>query len=608
MLRSLLQRLADHGEVIRVDSEVDPYLDLAEITRRVYQVGGPGLWFQNVKGSPFSAVSNLFGTETRAEQIFGHAWARMAAAVRLKSQGMTALVDGEGVKSWGRLLRAGWNSLPRYDRMAARRHHHIWSEISLAMLPQQVSWPQDGGAFITLPQVLSVDPFHPKIMTSNLGMYRIQISGGEYEKDRQAGLHYQLHRGIGIHHSLAQLRAQKTGKPWKVSVFMGGHPAFTLAAVMPLPEGMSELTVAGILSGRRARWYVWNGYHILSDADFCILGEVDLNHLKPEGPFGDHLGYYSLIHDFPFMNVKHVLHKKDAVMPMTVVGRPPQEDTSFGRMIHRISSPMVPVSLPGVKEVHAVDEAGVHPLLLAIGSERYVPYQPLEPREIITQGFAILGFNQCSLAKYLIMATQEDDPHLSTHDIRGFLTHVLMRMNLRRDIHILTQTPLDTLDYTSQSLNRGSKALIVGVGEPIRLLDGHLPQSLDGMTQGHMVTEGIAAVTLEEGSSGIDKALLSLKCDLWEGVPWLVVCDDASVLAGSIREFVWNTFTKSHPADDLRGRGQRFERKHWVFDGPLVIDATTKSHHPPVLKPCEQSVKRVDKLICQEPNLRQWLG
>ena len=605
MLRSVLSRLEAVGEVVRVETAVDPYLDLAEMSRRAYQAKGPGLWFQNVKGSPFTVVANLFGTQKRTAKMFGNALGRVESAIALKAQGVGDFLALKRLSSLPGLARAGYESLPRYDRWAQRNHHKIWLNTTLSQLPQQVSWPHDGGAFITLPQVLTVDPLRPKIMSSNLGMYRIQISGGQYLPNQEVGLHYQLHRGIGIHHSRAKQRFQSTAEPWKVGIFIGGHPAFTLAAVMPLPEGMSELMMAGMLAGRRARWYPWQGYHILADADFCILGEVELEQLKPEGPFGDHLGYYSLCHEFPFMRVRHVLHKRQAVMPITVVGRPPQEDTAFGQLIHRLTAPMVPVSLPGLKEVHAVDEAGVHPLLLAVGSERYVPYQPRQPMEIITQGFALLGFNQCSLAKYLIMAAAEDDENLSAHDLPNFLAHVLCRLDLQRDIHLFTHTPLDTLDYTSQQLNQGSKALMVGVGEPRRRLAQRLPQCLDGMEQGHMVTAGIAALTLSGGTTGIKPALTSLDPQLWSGVPWLVVCDNAAQLAGSITEFVWHAFTKSHPVDDLYGKNQRFVRKHWVFDGPLVIDATSKPHHPRALEPCPDSVQRVDKLMSQDPQLQQ---
>ena len=176
-------------------------------------------------------------------------------------------------------------------------------------------------------------------------MYRVQLSGGEYEPDREIGLHYQIHRGIGVHHAAA-IRA---GKPFRVNVFVGGPPAMMLAAVMPLPEGMSELTFAGALGGRRIRMIQRaDGLPIYADADFCICGTVEPDKLLPEGPFGDHLGYYSLRHDFPVLRVEHVYHRDDAIWPFTVVGRPPQEDTIFGQLIHELTGPVIPTVLPGV--------------------------------------------------------------------------------------------------------------------------------------------------------------------------------------------------------------------------------------------------------------------
>ena len=593
-MRSVIEQLARQRQALVIRDPVDPRLDIAELTRRVYQASGPALWFQNVVGSEFSVASNLFGTEQRTERLFEKTLPSVQSAVSLKARGLSHFSSLESFLSLPKLASAGLKSVPRQDWWARRNHQRIWHRTTLSALPQYVSWPADGGAFLTLPQVLTLDPNHPRIMSSNLGMYRIQISGNDYKPDKEAGLHYQLHRGIGIHHSQAKKIYEQTGKPWKISIFMGA-PAYTLAAVMPLPEGLSELMFAGMLSGRRVGWYRWQGYIILSDADFCILGEVDFDSLKPEGPFGDHLGYYSLRHDFPVLKVRYVLHKKQAVMPVTVVGRPPQEDTSFGKLIHKLTAPMVPVSLPGVREVHAVDEAGVHPLLLAIGSERYVPFQPRVPLEIITQGFAILGFNQCSLAKYLVIAAGEDDPSLSTAHLERFWHHVLSRIVLHRDIHLLTNTPLDTLDYTSQTLNHGSKALIVCAGKPVRVLEEGVPQRLDGVVSEAMVMAGIAAITVKDG--GLKVAVNSVDPSLWQGVPIVVVCDQARDLEGSMKEFVWHAFTKSHPVDDLHGKAERFERKHWVFDGPLFIDARSKPHHPEALKPCPESQRRVDRLV-----------
>ena len=288
-------------------------------------------------------------------------------------------------------------------------------------------------------------------------------------------MHYQIHRGIGVHHTAAERR----GEPLRVSIFIGGPPAHALAAVMPLPEGLSELLFAGMLAGRRFTWQRRDdGFVVSADADFTITGWVDPGRTLPEGPFGDHLGYYSLTHPFPVLRVTSVTHRRGAIWPLTVVGRPPQEDTTFGQLIHEITEPMVPTTLPGVHSVHAVDAAGVHPLLLAVGSERYSPFTGRRPQELWTIANAILGFGQCSLAKYLLIAAREDAPDLAAHDIPGMLDHVLRRVDLASDLHFQTRTTIDTLDYSGTGLNAGSKLVIAGAGPERRQLARAVPDGV----------------------------------------------------------------------------------------------------------------------------------
>ncbi|HLP42576.1 MAG TPA: UbiD family decarboxylase, partial [Fibrobacteria bacterium] len=363
---SLAQAVADlesRGMLRRVTEEVDPRLVMAAVQRRVYRARGPALLFTRVKGSAFPCVSNLYGTTERARYLFRDTLEGVKAVLSLKKDPVAWLRD-----PW-RFRRApllGLHALPRpvaRPAVAAR-------ETTLERLPQIVSWPMDGGAYVTLPQVYTEDPGRPGLFGSNLGMYRIQLSGGEFRPGREVGLHYQIHRGIGVHHHASIRRGEKL----KVSVFVGGPPAHALAAVMPLPEGMPEIAFAGMLAGRAFR-YARRGGHLLSaDADFCLVGTVDPARTLPEGPFGDHLGYYSLAHPFPVMEVEKVYHRQGAIWPFTVVGRPPQEDSHLAEIIHEFAGPVLPAVLPGIHAVHAVEAAGVHPLLLAIAGERYVPY------------------------------------------------------------------------------------------------------------------------------------------------------------------------------------------------------------------------------------------
>ena len=471
-----------------------------------------------------------------------------------------------------------------------------FEETTIDKLPQLVCWPGDGGAFVTLPLVYTEDIDRPGIMHSNLGMYRIQLGGNNYVKNKEVGLHYQLHRGIGVH----QTKANAKGKPLKISVFIGGPPANIFSAVMPLPEGMSELTFAGVLGGRKFRYAYHDGYCISADADFIITGEVWPGENKPEGPFGDHFGYYSLKHDFPVMRVHKVWHRKNAIWPFTVVGRPPQEDTAFGALIHELTGDVLPGEIPGLKEVHAVDAAGVHPLLLAVGSERYTPYiKERKPQEILTIANHILGTGQMSLAKYLFITAQEDGSP-PAHNIPEFLMFALERVDWSRDLHFQTNTTIDTLDYSGSGMNSGSKVVIAAAGEKKRELGIQVSnlQLPEGFSDPKVVLPGILSIKAKkysgaESASGDISDLTSHISDL-NNFPLIILCDDSDFLSAHLNNFLWVTFTRSNPAADIYGVNSFTENKHWGCRGSLIIDARSKPHHAPVLEKDPLVEKRVD--------------
>jgi 4-hydroxy-3-polyprenylbenzoate decarboxylase len=493
-LRECVVDLERTGQLVRISEEVDPYLEAAEIQRRVYAARGPAVLYERVRGCRFPMVSNLFGTIERTRFLFRDTLDLVRRLVDLKIDPSVAM---KHPLRYARAFPAAWAMRPRYVSRGPILQHRT----TIDQLPQLVSWPKDGGPFVTLPAVYTEHPEHPGWQKSNLGMYRVQLAGNRYEMNRQVGLHYQIHRSIGVHHAAAIRR----GTPLRVNVFVGGPPVLPLAAVMPLPEGLSELTFAGALGGRRMRLIRdrTGGLPLIAEADFCISGTVDPELQLPEGPFGDHLGYYSLAHDFPVLNVDAVYHRSDAIWPFTVVGRPPQEDTSFGEIIHEITGPAIPSVLPGVKAVHAVDAAGVHPLLLAIGSERYVPYaSERRPQEILTQANAILGQGQLSLAKYLFIVAGEDDPELDIHDISRFLQHLLRRVDWTSDLHFQTRTTIDTLDYSGHGLNAGSKLVIAAAGAPRRELPTEVPADLSLPERVRDARVALPGVLVVEGQGG----------------------------------------------------------------------------------------------------------
>jgi 4-hydroxy-3-polyprenylbenzoate decarboxylase len=593
-LRACVVDLERTGQLVRLEEEIDPYLHAAAIHRRVYQAGGPALLYQRVKGCSFPMVSNLFGTLERTRFLFRDMLQAVRGLVELK-----ALQAAFWKNPWRYrdVPRALWYLRPKFTASGPVLAH----ETTISRLPQLVSWPRDGGAFVTLPQVYTEDAFRPGWRHSNLGMYRVQLSGNRYVPDRQVGLHYQIHRGIGVHHAAAL----RKGVPFRVNVFVGGPPALTLAAVMPLPEGLPELAFAGALGGRRVRLIDRQdgSLPVAADADFCVTGTVDPDQLLPEGPFGDHLGYYSLEHPFPVLNVAKVYHRPGAVWPFTVVGRPPQEDTSFGRIIHEITGPIVPTVVHGVHAIHAVDAAGVHPLLLAIGSERYVPYAPRRrPQELLTSAHALLGQGQLSLAKYLLIVAREDNPDLDIHDIPAFLRHLLERVDWRRDLHFQTCTTIDTLDYSGSGLNEGSKVIIAAAGPKLRELPTEAPLSLtlpDGFSAPRVCSPGVLAVQAPPFTSapGVERFCTAhTLADAVNAYPMVVLVDDSDFTARTLNNFLWVTFTRSNPAADIDGIGSGIMEKHWGCTGALVIDARTKPHHAPALQEDPEVTRRVEAL------------
>lgn len=592
-LRECVNDLERSGQLLRLTVEVDPHLEAAEIQRRVYRAGGPAILMEQVRGCRFPLLCNLFGTLERTRFLFRDTLDRVRRLVELKIDPARLAADP---LRYAAAFPAAWAMRPRF----VSRGSILDSGTTIDQLPRLTCWPADGGPFITLPAVYSEDVARPGWQRSNLGMYRIQLAGNDYDLNRQVGLHYQIHRSIGVHHAAA-IRA---GVPLRVNVFVGGPPALTLSAVMPLPEGLSELTFAGALGGRRVRMVRQpGGLPIAADADFCITGTVDPDVRLPEGPFGDHLGYYAKQHDFPVLNVERVWRRRDAIWPFTVVGRPPQEDTSFGQIIHEITGPAIPSVLPGVKAVHAVDAAGVHPLLLAIGSERYVPYAAERtPQELLTQANAILGQGQLSLAKYLLIATAEDDPALDIHNVNSFLQHLLRRVDWTRDLHFQTRTTIDTLDYSGTGLNEGSKVVIAAAGRVRRELASELPAGLslpDGWRDARICLPGVLVVSGVEHAPGT----LAGFCGALDAshpinaFPLVVLVDDAVFAARTLNNFLWVTFTRSNPAADIDGVGAFVEQKHWGCRGSLVIDARLKPQHAAPLVEDPDVTRRVDRLF-----------
>lgn len=598
-LNDCILDLEKNGHLIRIKEEVDPYLEMAAIHLKQFEKRGQAVLFENIKGCKYKAVSNLFGTIERSKFMFRDTFEPVKNMVALRNNPMAAIK-----KPW-RYLGLAISAIKALPKKGSFKTAGF-EEIQISDLPLIHHWPMDGGAFITLPQVYSEDIDQPGLMNSNLGMYRIQLNGNSYDLNKEIGLHYQLHRGIGVHQS----KTNKQNKPLKVSVFIGGPPAHSLAAVMPLPEGISELTFAGAMAGKRFRYDYHDGFCISLDADFVITGEVYPNENKPEGPFGDHLGYYSLQHPFPLMRVHKVFAKQNAIWPFTVVGRPPQEDTAFGALIHEISGSAIPNEIPGLKEINAVDAAGVHPLLLAVGSERYTPFLINDsPAELLTQANHILGTGQLSLAKYLIISG-DPEKEINCHNIKNFFKHVFERIDLSRDLHFYTKTSIDTLDYSGNDLNQGSKLVMAAYGKQKRELSLIIPDEMNTcefISKPALMMDGVIAIMLTPFTNYSNAKLEIKKLSDWiekrkekfKGIVQIIIYDDFVFKPASdnLNDYVWITYTRSNPSYDIYGVGEKTENKHWSCEGPMIIDARKKLHHAPELKLSAQTEKSIERFF-----------
>jgi UbiD family decarboxylase len=568
-LRTFLDRLRRDNGIVTVDAEVDPYLEAAEIHRRVIASGGPALLFTNVKGAAFPLVTNLFGTARRAELAFGDRPLRLIKRVVELAE---TLLPPTPAKLWGardvalELVKVGTRRTahgPVVERTA--------SDVRLDRLPAMTSWPEDGGPFITLPLVYTT---HPDRGGHNLGMYRMQV----YDA-RRTGMHWQIGKGGGYHYSVAESR----GRSLPVTVFLGGPPALMLSAIAPLPENVPELMLASLIAGERLRQVHGHGPHpLIASTEFALIGEVPPGTRRPEGPFGDHYGYYSLQHDYPVFQVSRIAHRADAIYPATVVGKPRQEDFFIGDLLQELLSPLFPLVMPAVEQLWSYGETGYHSLATAVVKQRY-------KREAMASAFRILGEGQLSLTKFLFVTDRQVD----VRNFRATLEHILARTHPETDLYVFSNLSMDTLDYTGPTVNEGSKGVWLGLGDAVRDLPRQFSSASVplGVTDVRVFCGGCLVVggppfAEEPGAAArlaADAAFAS-----W---PLVVVTDEPARAARSDMNFLWTTFTRFEPAADIHASDRRIVRNHIAYGGPIVIDARLKPWYPKELS-CREDVAR----------------
>ncbi len=572
-LRSFIEALRREGEIIEVTCPVDPFLEIAEIHRRVIEQGGKALLFTNVKGSSFPVVTNLFGTKRRIDLAFGSAPENF---VRSAVRAIDSLLPPRLSSLWTekKLLTAGLKLGTKRIRSGPVLDVTMEGP-NLEDIPLLQLWPEDGGHFVTLPLVYTESPVNKK---HNLGMYRIQ----RYDKVT-TGIHWQIGKGGGFHH----FEAEERGEALPVTIFLGGPPALMLAAIAPLPEDVPELMLASLLAGGKLGMVdnpERGGHRLVAGAEFAICGEVVPRERRPEGPFGDHYGYYSLIHPFPVFKAKSVFHRRDAIYPATVVGKPRQEDFFIGDYLQELLSPLFPLVMPQVLDLWNYGETGFHSLAAAVVRERY-------SREALSAGFRILGEGQLSLTKFLLLT----DMRLDLKDFRKLFEHILERMDPATDLFVFDRTSFDTLDYTSGKFNLGSKAIMVGVGEKKRDLRRTMPEKLpQGVRAAEIFCGGcivIEAEGYENNPSLLDQLIRDTELQDFQ----LVVLHDEIKYARRVEDFLWATWTRFNPSTDMRSREVEVVNNHVRFGGPIGIDARMKPWHPKEVEPAPETVRLVNE-------------
>jgi UbiD family decarboxylase len=572
-LRAFLARLRHDNDLVEIDVPVDAYLEAAEIHRRVIAAGGPALVFTNVPGADFPLVTNLFGTARRAEIAFGERPLRLIK--RLVHLAETLLPPTPG-KLWGaRDLGL------ELTRVGMRRHGTgpvldvVTSDVRLDRMPILTSWPEDGGPFVTLPLVYTTHPAKPG---HNLGMYRLHVH------DRQStGMHWQIGKGGGFHYAIAE--AANAALP--ATVFLGGPPALILAAIAPLPENVPELMLASLIAGQRLPQVTAPGHPhpLIAGAEFALMGEVAPRERKPEGPFGDHYGYYSLQHDYPVFRVKRIARRKDAIYPATVVGKPRQEDFFIGDLLQELLSPLFPLVMPAVEQLWSYGETGYHSLGAAVVKQRY-------PREAMASAFRILGEGQLSLTKFLLLTDQAVD----LKDFRLTLEHVLARTQPQTDLYVFSNLSMDTLDYTGPTVNEGSKGVWLGLGAPVRELPREfrppVPPPSD-VSDVRVFCGGCLVVGARPYREDASAPARLAADPAFAGWPLVVLSDEPERATRSVMNFLWTTFTRFEPAADIHAADRRLVRNHIAYEAPIVIDARMKPWYPKEVTCREDIARRV---------------
>ena len=557
-LREFIEELERRGELVRIKTEVDPDQEITIIQHKVLAAGGPALLFENVKGSPYRLVSNLFGTKERVERVMGRPPAEIGEEMAGLAEEMMPPTPSKVWKNRKTILKC------LGMRMKTVRSGPVLEEMhepaNLNELPVLKCWPLDGGPFFTLPLVHTADP---ETGGGNLGIYRMQ----RYDES-STGMHWQIEKGGGFHFKAAI----KRGEPLPISVVLGGPPALTFAAIAPLPEGMDERLLAALMMGRPLEVLdrKTTGHKVSAQAEFILEGSVTAGDDRREGPFGDHLGHYSHSSDFPVFRVDRVLARKDAIYPATVVGKPPQEDFYIGNALQEMCVPLLKMMKSGIVDLWSYAETGFHPLAVMAVDERY-------GKEALKYALGVLGEGQLSLTKVLMVV---DDGV----DVRDFyaVSHALREhLDPSDGLHLLAPTAQDTLDFTGPAINFGSRLLLLankGKNSPLRPAPPPPPKPSEvhpGICAIRAFGEGVLMVQVAKdwNRDEIQKSLEDHPVAK-QYVLHVAVSEDVEIENDMMA--LWGWFTRFDPYLDIHPARRELRGNKLVLNFPLLVDATWK--------------------------------
>ncbi|RLI78510.1 menaquinone biosynthesis decarboxylase [Archaeoglobales archaeon] len=431
-LRDFVKKLEDEGELARIKHEISPILEMTEIADRTVKNNGKALLFENPKGYDIPVLMNAFGTEKRMKMAlevdrFEEIGERLIELTKFRP---TSFVDG--IKGIG-MVKDLMAFIPKKVKKAPCKE--VVAD-SLDKFPILKCWPKDGGKFITLPVVITKDPETGEL---NAGMYRMQVFDG-----KTTGMHWQIHKHGALHLKKAAERNNKL----EVAVAIGVDPAILYASTAPLPENMNEFMFAGFIRKSRIKMVDCESVdlQVPANAEIVLEGYVKTDELKVEGPFGDHTGYYTPPEPYPVFHITTITHREDPIYHATIVGKPPMEDAWLGKATERIFLPLIKMVNPEIVDINLPIEATFHNLAIVSIKKRY----PGHARKVM---FALWGLGMLSLTKIIVVV----DDDVNVQNMSEVIWAVTSRFDPSRDVVLIPDSPMDSLDHATYKPNLGGK-------------------------------------------------------------------------------------------------------------------------------------------------------